>query len=45
MFCRTQQSSLTDIRDGNEEQWIRKLMVDPQIWTSGSDLAEHGEWK
>lgn len=29
MFCRTQQSSLTDIRDGNEEQWIRKLMEDP----------------
>lgn len=45
MFCRSQQSSLTDIRDGNEEQWIRKLMEDPQIWTSGSDLAEHGEWK
>lgn len=45
MFCRTQQSSLTDICDANEEQWIRKLMEDPKIWTSGSDLAEHGEWK
>lgn len=45
MFCRTQRSSLTDIRDANEEQWIRKLTEDPQIWTSGSDLAEHGEWK
>lgn len=45
MFCRTQQSSLTDISDANEEQWIRKLMEDSHIWTSGSDLAEYGEWK
>lgn len=45
MFCRTQQSSLADISDAKEDQWIKQLFTDPHVWISGTDLAEQGKWK
>lgn len=45
MFCRTQQSSLADIDSAKEDQWIKQLMTDSNVWISGTDLAEHKKWK
>ncbi|XP_048776325.1 collectin-12-like [Ostrea edulis] len=44
MFCRTQQSSLVNIENTNEDAWI-KGFKEKHVWISGTDLAKHGEWK
>lgn len=47
MFCRTQQSSLVDIGDAEEDKWIKKISneLSSDVWISATDLAQAGEWK